>query len=153
LTKLLSRPWLTPVLYELKKSGRCSRQITLPAMRRTALKSLVWSLTGIGLAVRSEEGLCLTDEGLEEARKVELVAERGSVRLYRYGERIYVLVRFKPTRITAYTVPYALVERAKSVQADDHRVLAEKLNVHPKTASIVLRVLKLLGQEPNTYNP
>ncbi len=154
MTRLLAKPWLTPLLHLVAEKGGCieKKGIALEPLKKKTVKTLVWSLIEAGLATRKDEEICLTDIGESEARKLRQVAARGTLRLYSYGDNILVLVKLKPTRITAYVVQKSLVEKTLELKPASHRELAKKLNIHPKTASIALRAAKLL-QEPNAYNP
>ncbi len=151
---LLARPWLTPLLYTLKKAGGCMERsrLNLGRMRRSRLRALTWSARPL---VTVEEGrVCLTDRGWDEARRIELVGSQGNWTLYRYLGSTLILVNVKPTRITAYVIPHHLVEKALAENIGSREEAVNKLSLHPKTASILVKALNILRSHGiNAYKP
>lgn len=137
-------PWLLPFLYALVKHdvearpGELARALGVRSrVARAALRSL-------RLVVEGDEAL---SEAAAWLAKQE-IAIKGRRMAWRLG-RYYVLVKIRSRKVSTYTVPVELVDRARELLRErgisSARELARELDVRVIEASRALQVLEVIG--------
>jgi hypothetical protein len=142
--------WLLPLVYLAYTRVRLDRTglAQLLGVPGSTTKKLLWAATRYGL-VRVEDGcIKVTAKGLGLIESVKYAARTANKLVFVVPGRL-VMVVVRPRRgLRAYSIPLDLACRAYRAIAggvDRPREVSFRIGVHPRTASLAMRALRVLG--------
>ncbi|KSW12209.1 hypothetical protein CF15_05470 [Pyrodictium occultum] len=142
--------WLLPILFlAYTRQGLDRRTLAgLLGVPGSTVRRLLWAAARRGLVTVNGSSIEVTERGAGLVGRVYYAARAPNKFVLLTPGRL-VLVAVRPRRgLRGYTVPLSLacwVYRAVLEGAAAPREAAARLGIHPKTASLAMRALRVLG--------